>query len=58
MLSPASLWDEALRQAAQAAKFVHGLGVKLRTTTVALAFRNPLGKDEAANRRSDIYWLP
>ena len=46
------------RRAAAVVTFLRGLGVKADATTVAMSSRNPLGKDEAANRRADIYWVP
>jgi len=46
------------RRAANVVAFLQGLGVKAQTTTVALASRNPAGRDEAANRRAEIYWIP
>lgn len=46
------------RRAAAVVKFLRNLGVKAKTTTVAMSSRNPIGKDEAANRRADIYWVP
>jgi outer membrane protein OmpA-like peptidoglycan-associated protein len=46
------------RRAAVVVKFLRGLSVKAKATTVAMSSRNPVGKDEAANRRADVYWVP
>lgn len=46
------------RRAAAVVKFLRGRGVKANATTVAMSSRNPAGKDEAANRRADVYWVP
>ncbi|CAM3191685.1 OmpA family protein [Nocardioides dubius] len=46
------------KRAAAVVKFLRGLRVKAKATTVATSSRNPLGKDDAANRRADVYWLP
>ncbi|WP_244929826.1 OmpA family protein [Nocardioides sp. W7] len=45
------------QRAAVVTAFLRDLGVDAKTTTVALGSRNPAGKDEAANRRADIYWV-
>ena len=45
------------RRADAVVAFLRSLGVKSKATKVALASRNPAGKDEAANRRADIYWV-
>ncbi|MFS3127728.1 OmpA family protein [Nocardioides sp. Bht2] len=45
------------KRAAAVVKFLRGLRVKAKATTVATSSRNPLGKNDAANRRADIYWL-
>lgn len=46
------------RRAGAVVKYLRGLRVKAKATTVATSSRNPLGKDDAANRRADVYWLP
>jgi outer membrane protein OmpA-like peptidoglycan-associated protein len=43
------------RRADAVAKFLRGLGIKAKSSTVAMSSRNPVGKDEAANRRADVY---
>jgi outer membrane protein OmpA-like peptidoglycan-associated protein len=45
------------RRAAAVVAYLRDLGVKAKTTKVALASRNPAGRNEAANRRADIYWV-
>jgi outer membrane protein OmpA-like peptidoglycan-associated protein len=46
------------RRAAAVVKFLRARGVKAKATTVAMSSRNPVGKNEAANRRADVYWVP
>lgn len=45
------------RRAAAVVAYLRDLGVDAKTTKVALASRNPAGRNEAANRRADIYWV-
>lgn len=46
------------KRAANVVKYLRSLHVKAKATTIAMASRNPVGKDENANRRADIYWIP
>lgn len=43
------------KRAAVVVRFLRDRGVKAKATTVALSSRNPLGTNDAANRRADIY---
>lgn len=54
--TPANRELSASRAAAVVA-FLRSRGVDAKATTVALASRNPVGANEAANRRADIYWV-
>lgn len=45
------------RRAAAVVAYLRDLGVEAKATKVALASRNPAGRNEAANRRADIYWV-